>query len=304
MGYLFPWMPGGAHADSEIIGRKVFWLDPAMFRARAVIYILAWTAGAYYLSHLSTKQDRTADPRLTVKLRRRSGIGIPIYFIVMTMMATDWAMSLEPEWFSTIYAPLFIVGQGLATLAFITIMLSRTHDYKPHSDFATVDNFHHIGSLMCGFVVLWTYMSFAQFLITYSGNLPEEVPYYLNRQSGGFQYVAVLLIAFHFVLPLLILLQRRVKRAVHTLTFMAVWILAVRILDLFWVVGPSFHANSIPIARVILYAGALAAFGGVWVLLFLWQLERAPLMPLHDQRMEEAFAIPAHGPDEALEHAS
>jgi hypothetical protein len=196
---------------------------------------------------------------------------------------------------------LFIVGQGLACLAFSTVILSKIAHDKPHADVMSTDYFHHLGSLMCGFVVLWSYMSFSQFLITWSGNLPEEIPWYLNRQSPGLNLIAVLLILFHFALPMFILMQRRVKRATTALVVMAFWIFIMRFVDVYWIITPAFHPGEAGLH--FLDIAAQVAMGGIWIYVFVAQLRKYPLLPLNDQRMEAALAKSAHGHQEAVEHA-
>lgn len=299
---LYPWMPGGAMVDSEIVQDKLGYLNHSFFTVRAFIYFAIWLGLTFILTGLSRRLDQSGDQRLCLKMRWVSGPGLVVYVMTMTFAMTDWGMSLEPEWFSTIYAPLFIVGQGLACLAFSTIILSKIATSEPHSNVMSTDYYHHLGSLMCGFVVLWSYMSFSQFLITWSGNLPEEIPWYLNRQSPGLNLVAVLLILFHFALPLFILMQRRVKRAATALVAMSFWIFIMRFVDVYWIVTPAFHPGQVGLH--ILDIAAQVGVGGIWIYFFTAQLRKVPLLPLNDQRMEAALAKSvAHGHQEALEHA-
>ncbi len=298
---LFPWMPGGRLADSEIVHEKLQYLNTPFFTVRAFVYYAIWLGLMFVLTNYSRKLDQSGDQRLCLKMRWVSGPGLVLYVITMTFAMTDWGMSLEPEWFSTIYAPLFIVGNGLACLAFSTLILSKVAKDEPHSKVMSTDYFHHLGSLMCGFVVLWSYMSFSQFLITWSGNLPEEIPWYLNRQSPGLNLIAVILILFHFALPMFILMQRRVKRT-RGLVIMAFWIFAMRFVDVYWIITPAFHPKEVGLH--FLDIAAQVAMGGIWVYFFAAQLRKYPLLPLNDQRMEAALSKTVqHGHQEALEHA-
>ena len=315
MNYLYPWTPARIDGEIDFVKSKaaglvvrvlnVSWYDTTFFMARAAIYFAVFLFLMVRLTGMSRRQDQTGDQRITLKMRTYSSFGLVAYVVFMTFAACDWAMSLEPEWFSTIYGPLFIVGQGLATLAFSIILLNKLADTKPHADVVKTDYFHHLGSLSCGFVVLWSYMSFSQFLITYSGNLPEEIPWYLHRQRGGVEVIAVLLIIFHFFLPLFILLQRKVKRARQGLLFMAKWIFIARTVDLFFLVIPAFHPNfeTLTFMNVLVYVGGLICFGGIWVSLFVRNLQKYPLLPLHDDRMDEALGVGVYAHQEAPEHA-
>ncbi|MCC6486550.1 MAG: hypothetical protein IT364_03555 [Candidatus Hydrogenedentes bacterium] len=299
--YLYPWMPGGALADSALIHEKAGYLNTGFFTIRAFIYFGVWIGLTFLLNKFSHALDTSGDQRLGLRMRWVSGPGLVLYVLTITFASTDWGMSLEPEWFSTIYGPLFIVGQGLACLAFSTIILSKIAKDKPHADVMSTDYFHHLGSLMCGFVVLWSYISFSQFLITWSGNLPEEIPWYLNRMSPSLNFVAVLLIVFHFALPMFILMQRRVKRGATALVVMAVWIFVMRTVDVYWVITPAFHPKQLGLH--LMDFAALAGFGGLWIYFFVAQLKKYPLLPLNDQRMEMALAKSGNGHSEAVEHA-
>lgn len=298
---IYPWAPGGALADSELVQSKAAYLNTRGWMLRACLYYAIWIGLMLFFTRTSLAQDRSGDPALTVRMNKAAGPGLVAYVLTVTFMATDWAMSLEPEWFSTIYGPLFIVCHGLTTLAFCIVMLNVVADRKPHADVMSVDYFHHLGSLTCGFVVLWAYMSFSQYLIIWSGNLAEEVAWYKARSGNTLEGVAVILMVFHFALPLFILLQRRVKRARRALVGMAFWIFAIRTVDLYWIIIPAFHPGVLGFN--VMDAAAMFGIGGLWMAVFTWNLQRHPLLPLHDQRMQEALGLNGHGHHEALEHA-
>lgn len=317
MKYLYPWMPDavetlngiaiGHNKAAELIvpALNVSWYNQGFFIVRIAIYFAVWIFLMLRLTGLSTKLDTTGDQTIVGKFRRTSALGLVVYVVMMTFAACDLGMSLEPEWFSTIYGPLYIVGQGLATLAFSVIILNKIADDKPHAPVIRTDYFHHLGSLMCGFVVLWTYIQFSQFLITYSGNLPEEIPWYIHRQGNFFALISVALMIFHFFLPLFILLQRRVKRARRGLLFMAKWIFVARIVDVFWIIIPAFHPQGAgygPVAFAMNIA-ALAGIGGIWVYMFVRNIHKYPLLPLNDDRMNESLGIGPFAHGEAAEHA-
>jgi hypothetical protein len=298
---LYPWTPGGAQASHPIVQAKVAFLNVTGFRARSIIYFGIWIGLASLLNRHSSQQDHDGDPRHSLYLRWISGPGLVVYVLTMTFAAIDWGMTLEPEWFSTIYGAIFIVGQGLATIAFSILILSKLADNEPHASVMSVDYYHHLGSLMCGFVVLWSYVSFSQYLITWSGNLPDEIPWYLHRMGTALNTVAIILILFHFMLPMFILFQRRVKRAVGGLIFMAAWVFLARFVDVYWLIKPAFTPSRLGLH--ILDFAAVFAIGGVWLALFAGNLRKYPVLPLHDPRMEEALGG-AHGPsNEAVEHA-
>jgi hypothetical protein len=178
------------------------------------------------------------------------------------------------------------VGQGLSTLAFSIIVLRLTSQHPPLAETATSSHFHDLGNLMFAFLMLWAYMSFSQLLIIWSGNLPEETPWYVKRLNGGWGFIAVSLIVLHFAVPFLLLLSRRIKRAAQTLWSVAIIVIVMRLVDLFWVVAPAFHRQGFHV-HWLDFAVPLG-LGGVWVSIFVREFKSVPPLPLHDTRFAEA----------------
>ena len=171
-------------------------------------------------------------------MQRLSGGGLVLYALTIFFMSVDWMMSIDPHWFSTIYGILFMGGQGLSAMAFtiaVVVLLART---APMSKVIGPNHLHDLGKLLLAFVMLWAYFKFSQFLIIWMGNLPEEIPWYLIRMTGGWGWVSVLLIVGHFMLPYVLLLNRDLKRTGGTVATIAVLVIAMRLVDLFWLLGP------------------------------------------------------------------
>jgi hypothetical protein len=198
----------------------------------------------------------------------------------MTFASVDWAMSLEPHWYSTIYGILFIGGQVLSAFAFVIPVTAMLADRSPLSEIISADTFQDLGKLLLGFIMLWAYFALSQFLITWSGNLPEEVPWYLRRTAGAWQAVSLALILFHFALPFAILLSRSIKRNPKRLAFVALGLIVLRFVDVYWLIVPAFSPDRI----VFHWMDALAAIGlgGVWIYFFVGQLQDRPLLPVND----------------------
>ncbi len=179
---------------------------------------------------------------------------------------------------------LFVVCQGLATLAFAIIMTRWISHYEPFDELNVPKRFHDLGKLMHGFVVLWAYASFSQFLIIWSANLPEEIPWYLNRIQQGWQTIAVGLMIFHFFVPFFILLSQRIKKKKHVLVYVAAYMLVVRFVDLYWQIIPAFAPHTFHFH--ILYLVPFIAIGGAWLAAFFWLLQSRSLLPLPDNSYE------------------
>jgi hypothetical protein len=202
-----------------------------------------------------------------------------IYALTITFASTDWVMSLEPHWFSTIYGMMFMVGQVLTALAFAIAVAAWLGDRPPLSSVLKAETLHDLGNLLFAFLMLWAYLSFSQFLIIWSGNLPEEIPWYLRRSTGGWQWVALALTVFHFAMPVFLLLMRRNKRRRRVVAWIASAVVVLRLVDLIWLVVPA-HESAIHVHWLDLVT--LAGIGGLWVAGFARQLRKHPLVPLGD----------------------
>jgi hypothetical protein len=289
---LYIWArPDVVRADEALIHKSPY-LNVPFFLIRAVVYFAIWYLLVTLLNRLSRNQDETGDDGVIRKFQLVSAPGLLLYGGTVTFAAVDWVMSLEPLWYSTIFGVLFMVGQGLSTLAFAIIVLRLLARYEPVSDIVKPTHFHDLGNLMFAFLMLWAYVSFSQFLIIWSGNLPEEITWYIRRMNGGWGVIAVMLVVLHFMLPFVLLLSRKVKRAAKTLGAVAIFVIVLRVVDLFWIVVPSFHnegfhLNWLDIAMPI-------GIGGLWLAFFIRELKTVPPLPLRDARFTAA-AGGAHG---------
>ena len=285
---LYVWTDQG---HQELHGKEHY-LNISGWILRAVICFALWIIGAFLLNHWSLAQDRTGSPSALRRLQMLSGPGLLVFVLTVTVATVDWVMSIDPHWYSTIYSLIFIAGNALATLAMCIVLLALLARRPPLSHVITRDHFQDLGNLLLAFTMLWAYMSFSQYLIMWSGNLAEEAPYYTIRTDGFQKVVAVVLIVFHFFVPFVLLLSRRTKRSVRTLAIVASLILVMRLIDLFWIVIPTFYqAHQAPKHQSVLPHWldfvAPIGIGGIWIFLFIMQLRRRPLIPPHDPRLGE-----------------
>ncbi|MDZ7289036.1 MAG: hypothetical protein ONB44_01505 [candidate division KSB1 bacterium] len=284
---LYLWARPEVVAGDEILQQKSLYLNVPFFGMRTIGYFAIWSVFAYLLNKWSSEQDRTANPALTNRLRNLSGPGLVFFVLTMTFAAFDWVMSLEPHWFSTIFGVVFVIGQGLVTLAFAIIAVRLLSRHEPIAGVITTKHFHDLGNLTLAFVMLWAYVAFSQFLIIWSANLPEEITWYVHRLHGGWGVMAIALVVFHFAVPFLLLLSRKTKQRVELLARLAAAMIIMRLVDLFWIVAPNFHPEKFSIHWMDVLAPL--AIGGLWLAVFVWQLQRRALLPLHDPRLKEAL---------------
>jgi hypothetical protein len=282
--YIYPW----THAErmeTPALRIKQHYLNLPFFSVRALIYFAFWIGVAFFLNRWSLEQDRTADPRFTKNMRLLSGPGLVFYVVAVTLAAIDWGMSLNPEWSSTIYGLIFVAAWAMSALAFTIAVMSFLFDREPMSSVVKASHFQDLGKLLLALVMLWAYFAFSQFLIIWSGNIPEEIHYYLPRVKGAWGVIALLVVIFHFGLPFLLLLSRQSKRDPHRLVLIAVLVLIMRLVDVCWMIQPEFGHDGFHINWLDFVAPI--AIGGIWLAAFVWQLEKRPLIPINDPQFDD-----------------
>jgi len=284
---LYEWArPEVVEAD-KILQLKASYLNVPFFLLRTLFYFSCWIGLAHFLNRWSRQQDETGDPALAGKMETMSGPGLVLFGATVTFASFDWVMSLEPHWFSTVFGLSFMVGQVLTAFPFAIAMTAYLSSRKPMSEAVTAGHFHDLGKLTLAFVMLWAYLSFSQFLIIWSGNLPEETPYYIKRLTGGWQYFQLALILFHFALPFFLLLSRSLKRSGSKLVKVAGLILLMRFVDLYLQIIPAVHHAELHFSWMDL--AAPIGIGGLWLSAFLRQLESRPVLPVRDPHFAEAL---------------
>jgi len=288
LNHLYPWARPAEVADSKILQNKAAYMNFPAFAGRMVFFFAVWILMAWLLRKWSLEQDRTKDVAPTRRMRSLSGPGIVIYPLTVTFAYIDWVMSLEPDWYSTMFGVIICAGQVLMAFAFITLLLAWFKNYEPISGVITATPFHHLGNLLLSFVVFWTYVCFGQLLIIWSGNLPHEISWYLHRIAGNWKWVAGFLAAFHFFFPFFLLLFRATKRHIAALATLAAIIFAAHIVNVFWFITPAFYRVGIRVSW--LDFAALFGVGGLWVAMFIAVLKRGPLLAQNDPRIQHPVA--------------
>ncbi len=284
---LFVWAhPDRVNAD-PILRHKATYLNVPFWGVRAALYFAGWLFLAWFFNRWSAVEDREGPRTAHRKLAALSGPGIVFWGFTVTFMAIDWVLSLNPHWFSTIFGMLFMAGQGLSSMAFLITLLVMLSYVRPMSEVLTPRHLHDLGKLLLAMVMVWAYFSYSQFLIIWAGNLPEEITWYKARLNGGWQYVGLGLVLLHFALPFALLLSRDLKRNFKLLASIAIGILVMRCVDMYWLVAPDFRQERLGASWMDLAAplGVL----GLWLWYFLLQLEKRPLMPLQDPHLVEAL---------------
>jgi hypothetical protein len=292
---LYEWTHQEQVNRDEILKQKSIYLNIPFFAVRVLIYFAIWLGLAYLLNKWSGEQDRTAEQRYSRQMRMLSGPGLVLFVLTVTFASIDWAMSLDPHWFSTIWGLLFVAQWGLSSFAFVIALMALLSTRAPFKGVVSPAHFHDLGKLLLAFVMVWAYFNFSQYLIIWSGNIPEETKWFISRTRGWWGAVAILVIIFHFTLPFLMLLSRDLKRNARLLAGVAGMVLLMRLVDLFWIVAPKADKTHFELSGLWLYFVAPIGLGGVWLWYFATQLRKRPLLPLNDPYLEEALEHGKHG---------
>jgi hypothetical protein len=272
-------------------------LSPHAFWFQSIVIFAVFIVIAYFLQKWS--MDRDADPaagtqrsydRWRMKCENLSGIGILIYVVLMTVGAIIWIMSLDVTWYSSIWGLQFLVGQGYAVLALgilVVVLLSKA---EPMKTLLRITEQHDLGKFLFAFVMLNIYLNFAEYLIIWSGNIPDEIPWYLNRTTGGWWVICALDFIFHWVIPFVLLLSRDLKRSKSKMIWLCSFMVFARVFDMFWLIEPNFRdsARNLHFSVAILaYIPVPVAVLAVWAVYFLTLLMDRPLMNTNDPHLAE-----------------
>jgi hypothetical protein len=268
--------------------QKAIWLSAPAVTIKAILFFACWIGMAYLFRRWSQQQDEGANGRVLDRCESLGAPGIVVYALTITFASIDWVMSLQPEWYSTIYPVMFAVGQLLNGYSFALAVFLLLADRPPFAGSIHPAHLRDFGSLLLAFVMFWAYMAFSQFLLVWVGNLPEETPWYLLRSRGGWQYIIILIAIFHFAVPFMLLLLRDIKEDRHRLLAVAIGLLVMRFLDMFWWIEPAFDHEG-KYFYWLLDLAAWVGVGGLSVWWFLGQLRSRPLLPFKDPYLAEAL---------------
>lgn len=289
---MYEWTHLGPKDPTSI--QRGMYQTPLWWTIRTVLYFLLWSVMAFLLNRWGQRQDEATNYTDAAKhlsdASKFSGPTMVFFVLVVTFSVVDWVMSLDPHWFSTMWGLLFVAGWGLSCFSFVVVILAALSDKAPMNRVLGKRHFHDLGKLMLALVMVWAYFNFSQYLIIWSGNIPEETTWYITRTTGGWGWIGLIVIFFHFAFPFLVLLSRDIKRNSKWLAMLAIFILVLRLVDMFYLVAPNprihplegFHVSPWDIIAPI-------AIGGLWLWRFFGELQKRPLVPINDPFLENAI---------------
>jgi hypothetical protein len=286
------WLNAPKEGEHALTSWQQGYLTQGGFLTRAVIYFVIWIMLMWVFNKWSKEQDQESDGEgLKQKLKKLAAPGVILYILAMTFAASDWVMSLSPRWASTIYGFLFVAGQAIAAMALMIAVIVFLAGSGPFGEIIKKRHLHDLAKLLFTFNMLWAYFAFSQLLIIWSGNQPEEITFYRSRLNGQWGVVAVMVLLFSFAIPFLLLLSRDVKRTASVVSKIAVWMIFMRLVDLYWMTRPEFTSRAVPTWLDIVVPVALI---GLWLGFFAMNLKQRPLLPLGDPNLSEVLAQNEH----------
>jgi len=282
-----------AHLKAEPLSEfQQRYLTSSGFLTRAACYFVVWSVLMWLFNRWSREQDAApGDRALRRQFKMFAGPGIILYVVAMTFAAIDWVMSLSPHWASTIYGFILVAGQAISAMALMIAVVVLLSHSGAFADVLQKRHLHDLGKLLFTFNMLWAYFDFSQLLIIWSGNQPEEISFYRTRLTGGWGVVAVVVLIFHFALPFFLLLSRDVKQNASLISKIAVGMIFMRLVDLFWMTRPEFTTSAWPTWLDLVVPTGLM---GLWLGFFAMNLRKQPLLPLGDPKLAEAIAHDEH----------
>ncbi|NOG99141.1 MAG: quinol:cytochrome C oxidoreductase [Ignavibacteriae bacterium] len=284
---LFHWTHAEAVAEDKILAGKSSYLNETFFIIRIVFFIAVWFLFYFLIIKNSKKQDSSGDPKLTTRNIKLSAVFIPIFGLTITFASIDWVMSLEPHWFSTIFGVYFFSGTILAALAFTTFIVVYMNEKGLLIKGIKKDHYYSLGAYLFAFINFWAYIAFSQYMLIWYANLPEETFWFLQRWEGGWMYISIALIIIHFVVPYFGLLSQPSKMNPKRLMFMSIWILFAHIIDLYWLIMPTYSKDSVPLGWIEL-AFPILAIGAV-ITVFSIKAKKENHVPIGDPKLKRGL---------------
>jgi hypothetical protein len=287
----------GGHHDPEhaaheaIMAEKAPYLNSGFFGIRAILYFLIWLWLARRLYGPSTRQDQDGDPQHTVRLQRFAPAGIIVFALSITFAGFDWFMSLEPNWYSTMFGVHVFASSAVAIFSVIILTTLGLKRAGLLGDSVHVEHYHDLGKLQFGFLVFWAYITFSEFFLIWYSAIPEETIFYHKRwDAEAWMTISVSLVVLHFIFPFYLIMSRNVKRRPGMLAFGAGWILLMHMVEAYWLIMPYAAPDGEAIGRGIwIDLACLVGLFGIYLAVVLRQMRNHALIPIKDPRLSRAL---------------
>ncbi|MCH2140631.1 MAG: hypothetical protein MK100_06300 [Phycisphaerales bacterium] len=309
---LFQWCDAQYMHSDHVLEGKLGYLNPTFWSIRAIVYLGVWALLARFYRSQSIAQDSSGDLSHTMRMQWWAPISIVLYGLTQTFASIDWIMAIQPKWFSTMFGVYWFAVSCTGFFATAIVLLSILRGCGYGAGSFSREHFHDLGKLLFAFgVVFWAYIGYSQYMLIWYANIPIETEWFVPRQLGPWFFVSWILILGHFALPFVLLITRWTKRFRNVLVMIAIWMVAMFIVDVYWLLMPMVpeealaHAESWAQLQSEVSAGTLdlgwnlsilnftaliGAFGLLVCGTFFF-LGRASLAPTSDPRLSEALAF-------------
>ncbi len=292
IGELFHWSHPEVVAQDHLLQLKAPYLNVAFFIIRAVFYFVIWVLLARYLLRLSLAQDGGHTESISKRMRVASAPSMILFALTITFASFDWLMSLDAHWYSTIFGVYVFSGSLLAMLAFLMRIVLYLDGVGTLRGIITREHWHDLGKLIFAFIVFWGYMAFSQYFLIWYGNIPEETVWFLHRWEHDWQYISLLIVFGHFVIPFFVLFPYSTKRSRPVMLVMTIWILAMHWVDLYWIILPNLHREAVKFSWIDF--APMLGIGGIFIRFFWSRVRVTPLVPVGDPGLEESKRLVSH----------
>ncbi|MCW3055526.1 MAG: quinol:cytochrome c oxidoreductase quinone-binding subunit 2 [Chthonomonadales bacterium] len=280
-GFIYPWADPEMVKHSAVLQYRAGMMNVTWVGIRTLFYFSFWTFFTTILTRWSKLQDESGNEEYAQHRTNWAAAGMVLHVIIVTFAVLDWVMSLEPEWYSTMFGAWFIISQSMAAMSLVTLIGSRGYaaDRAPWTKVLVTEVVRKDwGNMLLMLTMVWAYFSLSQWLIIWNGNLPQEIIFYVHRFQGFWLYVGAFIVIFQFFVPFLALLSGKTKRYPGLLSTVALWLMFMRFTDLTWHTLPIFHPQN-PVTMILVGFAAAVAFGGLWFAMFVSFLSKSPLLP-------------------------
>lgn len=244
---LYTWSSQVFMETNHLVHKKAGYLNEAFFTIRILLYFVVWLALSRFFFKLSTQQDESGDPALSARMRKWSAPAMILFAFSVAFAGFDLLMSIEPEWFSTMFGVYYFAGAAISIMALLALVPMALQRSGRITRSVTTEHYHDVGKLLFAFVFFWGYVAFSQFMLIWAANIPEETGYFMKRwfsaegEIGRWGVVTICLLLFHFLFPFVILMSRHTKRRLQALAAFAAWMLIWHWVDIYWQVMPALN---------------------------------------------------------------
>lgn len=284
---LYHWTHKEAVMHDHLLQWKAPYLNVGFFILRACAYFGIWFFLTKKLYNNSLAQDETGDSSITLNSQKTATYGILLFAITLTFAFIDWVMSLTPHWYSTIFGIYFFAGAMVVVMAALSLIFMGLSKFGYLSNIVTVEHYHDFGKWLYGFNIFWSYIAFSQYFLIWYANIPEETIWFASHFAGSWNFVAILLAVGHFAVPFIMFMSRHAKRCLPFNACMAIWLIFMHFVDMYWLVMPNAHPGGVHISM-----GDIVSFlgiGGVYFGFFIKNLSKVSLIPKNDPRLDESL---------------